>query len=181
MGAADEDPLELLQLLRRGLSLAADETQRRWNRVLPSGDQLVDRWDKAKRLGFGAGSSVYDSCLVLGDVHVGDGTWIGPFTVLDGSGGLEIGDGCTISAGVHIYTHDNVSRTISGGVADIERSPVRIGNRCYIGPHAVIARGVTIGDRCVIGAHSLVDRDIAAGMKAWGVPCRVIGRVAENG
>ena len=33
----------------------------------------------------------YDSVLVIGDVQVGKNTWIGPFVVLDGSGGLEIG------------------------------------------------------------------------------------------
>src|SRR5215218_4042343 len=63
----------------------------RWQRNLPLADYLVDRWEKARRLGFGAGSSIYDSSLVLGHVKVGENTWIGPFTVLDGSGGLEIG------------------------------------------------------------------------------------------
>jgi hypothetical protein len=57
-----------------------------WNRSLPIGDYIVDRWDKAKQLGFDKGSSIYDSSVVLGDVKVGENTWIGPFTVLDGIG-----------------------------------------------------------------------------------------------
>jgi acetyltransferase-like isoleucine patch superfamily enzyme len=146
-------------------------------RSLPFADYIVDRWQKARLLGFGEGTSIYDSSLVLGDVKVGENTWIGPFTVLDGSGGLEIGDTCSISAGVHIYTHDTVKWATSGGKSPAERAPVRIGSRCYIGPNTVISKGVTIGDGCVIGANSLVNSDVPSGMKAWGTPCRVQGKV----
>ena len=59
---------------------------------------------------------MYDNVLVLGDVIVGRNTWIGPGCILDGSGGgLEIGDWCSISAGVQIYTHNTVNRSISLG------------------------------------------------------------------
>lgn len=148
-----------------------------WQRTLPLGDYFVDRWEKARRLGFGVGSSIYDSSLVLGSVKVGENTWIGPFTVLDGSGGLEIGSYCSISAGVQIYSHDTVEWSLTGGAAGPLRAPTRIGSRCYIGPNTVIAKGVTIGDGCVIGANSLVLSDIPEGSKAFGTPCRVVGKV----
>lgn len=146
-----------------------------WNRTLPFGEYVVDRWEKAQRLNFGEGTSIYDSSVVIGDVSVGRNTWIGPFTILDGSGGLTIGDNCSISAGVQIYTHDSVQWAVSGGQNAVERAPTRIGSRCYIGPNAVIAKGVTIGDGCIVGANSLVLADIPAGSKAVGSPCRVIG------
>lgn len=147
----------------------------RFVRVLPLADYLVDRWDKARFLGFGAGTSVYDSCLVIGDVKMGKDCWVGPFTILDGSGGLVIGDGCTISAGVHVYTHDSVGTTTGG--TPIVRSPVKIGSKVYVGPNVVVAHGVTIGDKAVIGANSLVNKDVAAGMKVAGNPARVLGPV----
>jgi acetyltransferase-like isoleucine patch superfamily enzyme len=147
----------------------------KWNRSLPFGDYIVNRWQKAKLLGFSEGSSIYDSALVLGDVKVGKNTWIGPFTVLDGSGGLVIGEFCSISAGVQIYTHDTVKWALSGGVDSPERAHVYIGNRCYIGPNVIISKGVTIGDGCVIGANSLVNRDIPANTKAWGTPAKCHG------
>jgi acetyltransferase-like isoleucine patch superfamily enzyme len=159
------------------LQSAVDE---RWQRTLPFGDYFIDRWEKARRLGFGAGTSIYDSSLVLGDVKVGENTWIGPFTVLDGSGGLEIGSHCAIGAGVHIYSHDTVERTVTGGAADIARAPTKIGSRCHIAPNTVIDKGVTIGDGCVIGANSLVLSDIPEGSKAFGTPCRVVGKVTSE-
>ena len=152
----------------------AAEVRERWHRSLPVGDYLVDRWEKARLLGFGEGASVYDSAVVLGDVRVGKHTWIGPFTVLDGSGGLEIGDYCSISAGVQIYSHDTVRWATSGGKATPARAPVRIGSRCYIGPNVIISRGVSIGDGCVIGANSFVNSNLPSKAKAWGTPARVI-------
>ena len=144
-------------------------------RTLPFGDYVVDRWERARALGFGKGSSVYDSCLVLGDVSVGADTWIGPFTVLDGSGGLVIGSGTTISAGVQIYTHESVARTLSGGQSPIVRRQTHVGSRVYLGPHVVVAMGVTIGDGAVVGANSFVRSDVPEGAKAMGNPSRVYG------
>jgi len=121
----------------------------------------------------GEGTSVYDSCVILGDVSVGKNTWIGPFTVLDGSGGLEIGDNCSIAAGVQIYSHDSVRYAVSGGNQVIERSPTRIGSRCYLGPNVVVQKGVVIGDGSVIGANSLVQKSIPESVFACGVPAVV--------
>lgn len=169
--------LVLLTQLKKFWLSRRRELNAKFARTLPFGDYVVDRWEKARELGFGEGSSIYDSSHVFGDVCVGAHTWIGPFTLLDGSGGgLTIGSHCTISAGVQIYTHDTVERTLSGGKSPIVTAPTRIGSNCYIGPNAVIAKGVTIGDHVVIGANSLVLKDIPANTKAFGTPCRVIGR-----
>lgn len=168
----------LLENLKKLWTSRRREIHERFKRTLPFGDYVVDRWEKANELGFGEGTSIYDSSLVLGDVTVGVHTWIGPFTVLDGSGGgLSIGSHCSISAGVQIYTHDTVERSLSGGAAPIKQAPTSIGSNCYIGPNVVIVKGVTIGDGVVVGANSLVLTDIPSGSKAFGTPCRVVGRV----
>jgi acetyltransferase-like isoleucine patch superfamily enzyme len=143
-----------------------------WNRSLPVGDLLNDRWRRAERLGFGQGSSVYDSSIIIGDVSVGANTWVGPFTILDGSGGLRIGSHCSISAGVHIYSHDSLQFAKSGGQTPLEQAPVSIGDNCYIGPNTVITRGVTIGNGAIVGACSFVNEDVEAGQRVYGVPAR---------
>ena len=147
----------------------------RFRRTLPFGDYVVDRWEKAAALGFGKGSSIYDSALVLGQVEVGENSWIGPGVVLDGSGGLSIGAYCSISAGVQIYSHDSIAWAVSGGTAPYEYDETRIGDRCYIGPNTIVAKGVTIGDGSIVGAGSVVLCDIPNGSKAAGSPARIIG------
>ena len=160
--------VELYQELVRLWKALQKETDDQWGRTLPLGDYFVDRWEKAQRLGFGEGASIYDSALVIGEVKVGRQTWIGPHTVLDGSGGLEIGSWCSISAGVQIYSHDTVAWALSAGEVAPERESTRIGSRCYLGPNTVVAKGVTVGDGCVIGANSLVAHDVPSDSKAFG-------------
>lgn len=146
----------------------------RYRRHVSFGDLVADRWETAQFLGFGEGSSCYDSVLVMGNVRVGCHTWIGPNVILDGRGDLEIGDYVSVSAGVHIYTHNTVAWSTSSGRLPEQRAPTRIGSGVYLGPQSVIAMGVTIGDGAVIGAMSYVDRDIPPGMRAWGQPARII-------
>jgi len=168
----------LLQQLKALWLARKREVDAAHKRSLPLADYVVDRWEKARELGFGEGTSIYDSVGVLGDVRVGCNTWIGPFVVLDGSGGLTIGSYCSISAGVQIYSHDTVAWAVSGGSAPYRHAETSIGDNCYLGPQVVVAKGVRIGDGCAIGAHSLVLHDIPAGSKAYGAPCRVVGAVS---
>ncbi len=165
------------------LRIQSDERLREeWQRSLPFADALFDRWERAERLGFGEGTSIYDSSIVLGDVMVGGDTWIGPNTVLDGSGGqLRIGSHCSISAGVQVYTHDTVLRALSMGVLDRSVGGVTLGDGCHIGAMAVVLSGVSIGDQVVVGAHSFVNRDVPPRTVIAGVPARRIGRVEGNG
>jgi acetyltransferase-like isoleucine patch superfamily enzyme len=116
---------------------------------------------------------------LLGDPEIGPGTWIGAFTVIDGSGGLVIGAGCDISSGVHIYTHSSVRRCVSGRrYEQVERQPTRIGDRVFIGANAVVNMGVTIGDEAVVAAGAVVTRDVAARTVVAGVPARPVADVA---
>lgn len=154
-----------------------NETYIKFKRVLPFGDYFSDRWEKAKYLGFGEGTSVYDSVLILGDVKVGKNTWIGPNVVLDGSGGLEIGSNCSISAGVQIYSHDSVNWAISGGKESYEYAKTIIEDNCYIAPNVIIQKGITIGKGSIIGTNSFVNKNIPEKSKAFGTPIEIKGKI----
>jgi len=146
--------------------------RKRFNRHVSFGDLFTDRWETAQFLGFGEGASCYDNVLVLGDVRVGENTWIGPNAILDGSGGLSIGSYCSISAGVQIYSHDSVDWSTSMGSAVVNKSATEIGDGVYIGPNAVIQKGVKIGNGAVIGAMSLVNKNVAPNSTVFGIPAK---------
>lgn len=162
-----------IETLKKLYQALRADMKERFQRDLPIDELLFDRWERAKTLGFGKGASIYHNSYVYGDVSVGENTWIGPFTILDGTGGLKIGSFCSISAGVQIYTHDSVKWAVSGGKESYERAPVKIGDQCYIGPNSVISKGITIGSESIIGAGSLVLSDIPPKSKAWGCPAKI--------
>ena len=119
---------------------------------------------------------------IVGEPTIGDGCWIGAFTVIDGSGGLVIGDGCEVSAGAQIYTHSTVPRVVSDRAADTSRAPVTIEDHVHIGAGAIILMGSRIGHHSVIGAGAVVLQDTL--VPPWslvvGNPARIIPNAAPK-
>lgn len=184
MTAAPKNDLEQWQaMLRQAYLLRERELLEKYDRSLPFQDAMFDRWERARRLGFGEGASIYNSALVYGDVSVGRGTWIGAYVILDGSGGgIVIGSTVSIASGAHIYTHDTIHWALSGGKQPPKQKPVRVGDCCYIGSQTVVAAGVTIGSHCVVAANSFVNRDVPSHTIVGGVPAARLGTVQfENG
>lgn len=120
---------------------------------------------------------------IVGDPHIGDGTWIGAFTVVDGSGGLTIGRGCDISSGVHILTHSTVRRCVSERrYNQIDRRPVSIGDHVFIGENATVLMGCTIGHHSIVAAGAVLteDMEVPPYSLVAGVPARVVRSVEHE-
>jgi acetyltransferase-like isoleucine patch superfamily enzyme len=153
-----------------------------FNRHVPTGTLLYDRWTLARDNGFGEGTSVYDECLILGSVTVGKHCWVGPFTILDGSHArLTIGDYVDIGSGTHIYTHNTIERALTGHRAPIFGNATTIGNCCFIAPHVIIGAGTILGDHCFVAAGSYVEGNYAAYSYIAGNPARIAGAVEVQG
>lgn len=175
-------PERFAELLRECYFGLDERLRVEFQRSLPFQDTIFDRWDRARRLSFGPQSSIYNSAAVFGEVYVGSATWIGPNTIIDGSGGgIHIGAHCSIASGVHIYTHDTVLWSLSGGKCERREAPVSIGDCVYIGSQSVIAAGVTIGAQCVVAANSFVNEDVPERTVVGGSPARRLGVVVGEG
>lgn len=113
---------------------------------------------------------------IVGTPVIGEDVWIGAFTVIDGSGGLTIGNGCDISSGAQIYSHSTVHRCVSERDAPIQRRPTRIGEWVHIGASAVVLMGADIGHHSVVGAGAVVKEDTVVPPYSLvvGVPARII-------
>jgi acetyltransferase-like isoleucine patch superfamily enzyme len=167
------------ELWVRLVQLRESLRERTWEehrRVNPFAEDLFAWKEKGSFVG-GVDVTIYDSTTIVGDVTIGDSTWIGPFCSLDGTGGLTIGSSCAISAGVHIQTHDVVRWALSGGSQPYEYAPVSIGDCTFVGVNAVVTKGVTVGDHCVVAAGAVVTSDAAPYGIVAGVPARRVGSV----
>ena len=116
---------------------------------------------------------------IVGEPEIGSGCWIGAFTVIDGSGGLTIGDGCDVSAGAQIYSHSTVARVLNEGRSRISRAPVRIGDYVHIGAGAIVLMGSEVGHHSVIGAGAVVPEH--SKVPPWSVVVGVPARIVPDG
>lgn len=119
---------------------------------------------------------------LLEDPVIGEGCWIGPFSVLDGSGGLYIGKGTSVGPGAQVYTHSSVARTISEGDTPIERRSTHVGDFVHIGPNAVVLMGCEIGDHSIVAPGAVISEGTIAPPYSviFGVPARVIPNGARK-
>lgn len=94
--------------------------------------------------------------VVIGTPEIGVGTWIGEFTVLDGSGGLVIGRGCDISRGAQILTHSTARRCVTERRENTKRRSTEIGDFVFVGTGAVVLMGCHIGHHSKVGAGAVI-------------------------
>lgn len=130
----------------------------------------------------GDGVRLYDSCRLVVDHHSSDsGIVLGckvavNFNVyIEGSGGVEIGEGTIIGPNVAIVSSSHV---IDRGT-DVQESgkkfeKVIIGKNVWIGANVVVLKGVQIGDGAVIGAGSVVNLSVPAFSLFAGNPARFV-------
>lgn len=91
--------------------------------------------------------------------------------LLDGRGGLTIGDSVSISHRVNILTgsHDYRSENFQGVF-----HPIEIKDYAWIGVNATILQGVTVGKGAVVCAGAVVTHDVPDYAVVAGVPARQI-------
>ena len=116
-------------------------------------------------------------CWVAGTPDIGEGTWIGAFTLIDGLGGLKIGKGCNISCGAQVLSHSTVRRCVTQGkYPEVDRKATEIGDYVFVGANAVVQMGARVGDHSVIAAVAVLLEDAVVPPYSLmaGVPARIV-------
>jgi acetyltransferase-like isoleucine patch superfamily enzyme len=118
-------------------------------------------------------------------IRIGDNVFIGHYTILDGTGYLEVGEGSQLAAWNGIYTHSShIAIRIYGNhyqeVPEQEKkgypvSSVKIGKYVFVGAGAKILPGVTIGKGALVAAGAIVSKDVGEFEIVSGNPAEVIG------
>ena len=108
-------------------------------------------------------------------IVIGPRTYLNRNTMIDADTLVEIGAQTMIGPFCYITDHDHTARDgIAPADGALISAPTRIGERCWIGAHVTILKGVTIGDGAVIGAGSVVTKSVPPGVIAVGNPARVL-------
>jgi acetyltransferase-like isoleucine patch superfamily enzyme len=110
-----------------------------------------------------------------GQIALGCDCTVNPFCLIQGNGGVTIGDGVLIAAHVQIFSanHSFLRDRKIRSQGETARG-VRIGNDVWIGAGCIILDGVSIGHGAVIAAGSVVTKDVEADAVYAGIPARFL-------
>ena len=121
-------------------------------------------------------------------LDIGDHVYVGPFNLLDASGGLALGEGCQVTTHCALLTHSShQSLRLAGrgywGAQDpagFVRRATSVGAYTFIGPHSVVMPGSRIGRGVLVRAYSYVDGEVPDFAIVAGQPAVVVGDTREG-
>jgi acetyltransferase-like isoleucine patch superfamily enzyme len=111
-----------------------------------------------------------------GAVRLGCHVFLGPYCVIYGHGGVEIGPETLVSMHGRILSSNHAIPPLALAIrtqGDVLR-PTRIGRDVWLGAGVTVLGGVTIGDGCIVGAGAVVTHDLPPGAIAVGIPAHIV-------
>ena len=120
-------------------------------------------------------------------LDIADHVYIGPFNLVDASGGLQIGEGVQVTTHCVLLTHSSHRAVRLAGrrywgasqPAGYLSAPTVIGAYSFIGAHSVVAPGSRIGRGVLVRAFSYVSGEVPDFAIVAGQPATVIGDTRE--
>jgi carbonic anhydrase/acetyltransferase-like protein (isoleucine patch superfamily) len=134
------------------------------------------------------GKDVYvsDQAVVIGDVKIGDGRYVGPGAILRGDyGRIEIGAGTAVEENVTIHVPPQRVCQIGNKVTLGDGAVVHasaVGDLAVIGMGAVLSLGVKVEEKAIVaeGAVVKMNQKVPAGVVVAGNPATVIRNVTPE-
>ena len=134
----------------------------------------------------GRGVYISDQAVVIGDVKIGTGCYVGPGAILRGEyGRIEIGSGPAVEENVTIHApparvcHIGKKVTLGHGAIIHARS---IGDWAVVGMGAVLSLGAEVGKRAIVAEGAVVKRGqtVPDSVVVAGNPARVVRKVSPE-
>jgi len=107
-------------------------------------------------------------------IRIGDDCFVGPYSVIQGQGGVVIGNKCLIGGHAYIVPSNHIFSERKKPIIEQGETKlgIEIGDNVWLGSGVKILDGVTIGEGAVIGAGSVVTRSLPKYSVAYGVPAK---------
>lgn len=156
-----------------------------------SGSNFIHHLSDVQSKDIGAGTNIWQFCVVLPDARIGDECNICSHCFVENDVvigarvtvkcGVQLWDGIRLKDDVFIgpnvtFTNDRIPRskqTFDTQITVVERG-------ASVGANATILPGITIGEGALVAAGAVVVRDVPAGKIVMGVPATVTGNAPRR-
>ena len=123
-------------------------------------------------------ATIYYGAIIRGggNLHIGRHSIVGDECMLDARrGGIFIGENVNIGVKVSFWTGSHDMNDPLFRSMPEKRGSITVGDRAWIGPHAVILKRVRIGEGAVVAAGAVVTKDVEPYSVVAGVPAKKVG------
>lgn len=110
-------------------------------------------------------------------IRIGNGSHINRNCILDGRGGIEIGDNVSISFKANLITG---SHKINTPDFEYQSKPIVIKDFVWIGANTTILPGVILDSGCVVASGAVVTKSVPKNAIVAGIPAKIIGHRQPN-
>ena len=113
--------------------------------------------------------------LVMAEDHllIGHNCWFGQNTILDGAGGLEIGNGVRVGMYSQIWTHVASGELIEGCTLFAKRETI-IEDDVWLVGSCVVGSGIRLGYRSIALINSILTKNTLANRVYAGSPAKIM-------
>lgn len=133
----------------------------------------------------GKDSYVSEHAVVIGDVRIGDGCYIGHGAILRADyGSIEVGDGTAVEEGVIVHAGPDslcrIGAKVTIGHGAIVHS-ARIGDFAVIGMGAILSIRSEVGEGTIVAEGALIKwgEKVAPGLLVGGSPVRELRKITD--
>jgi acetyltransferase-like isoleucine patch superfamily enzyme len=120
------------------------------------------------------------SCLVAGPgatLEIGDGVFIGRNTIIVATESIRIGAGTDVAEHCTIRDADHDLLPEGRAAGRAMKTPIDIGERCWLGAGVRVLRGTRLGAGVVVGANAVVKGIFESELVIAGAPARVVKKL----
>lgn len=136
-------------------------------RILIHGEFVVGDWNV-----------FHNDMLIMPEdrMTIGHNCWFGQNTILDGAGGLEIGNGVRVGMYSQIWTHVASGEQIEGCILYAKRKTI-INDDVWLVGSCVVGSGIELGKRSTALINSVITKDTLPDRAYSGSPAKIMEHV----
>ncbi|GAA0083777.1 hypothetical protein UT300007_02160 [Clostridium sp. CTA-7] len=131
-------------------------------------------YDNIISIGYSVPSIIDNYSILADNVVIDSGCYIGKGAIINSD--CKVGKMSIINTAAVVEHECKIGEYVHIGPGSVLSGNITIGNYTHIGIGSSIIQGISIGEECLIGAGSVVVSNVISNKKAYGVPCKEVGK-----